>query len=328
MVEEGSIDISPKYQRRERWPTQAQSALIESFLLNIPVPPVYLSEDDYGTYSIIDGKQRLTAIHAFMSGQLTLRSLERFVELEGMSFADLPAPLSNALRVRPYVRAVTLLRQTKPHLKYEVFLRLNTAGTPLSPQEIRNVAFRGRLNDAIYESAEHHFLRQQLKIKGPKSPNYRKMMDAEFVLRFIMLSFHWKNFSGDFRRSLDGFMSSHYDDSQSQVDDIRNRFTTAINRAQKLWGNYAFKRPEGLGWRDQALAGAFDAEMVAAYQLSDSEFKTLADASDKVVDLTRQLYKDDEFETAVRQGTNTPSRVRLRIARLTKALKKMASDLA
>src|ERR1700727_2983279 len=67
MVESGAIDIQPQYQRRARWSTEKRSALIESFLLNIPVPPVYLAEDDYGTYSVIDGKQRITAIRDFMT---------------------------------------------------------------------------------------------------------------------------------------------------------------------------------------------------------------------------------------------------------------------
>src|SRR5687768_14253623 len=75
MVERKAIDVAPKFQRRERWSVQKQSALIESFLLNVPVPPVYLMEDDYGTYSVIDGKQRIMAINSFISGRLQLTSL-------------------------------------------------------------------------------------------------------------------------------------------------------------------------------------------------------------------------------------------------------------
>jgi uncharacterized protein with ParB-like and HNH nuclease domain len=66
MVRNSSIDISPHYQRRDRWTAEKQSALIESFMINVPVPPIYLSEDDYGVYTVIDGKQRITAIHDFL----------------------------------------------------------------------------------------------------------------------------------------------------------------------------------------------------------------------------------------------------------------------
>ena len=75
MTDSNSIDISPKYQRRERWDDKRESELIESFLLNIPVPPIYLAEDEYGTYSIIDGKQRVTAINRFLNDKFQLRDL-------------------------------------------------------------------------------------------------------------------------------------------------------------------------------------------------------------------------------------------------------------
>jgi hypothetical protein len=95
MVESGGIDLQPGFQRRERWSTEKQSALIESFLLNVPVPPVYLAEEEVGTYSAIDGKQRLRAIADFISGRLALRNLDRITEAEGLHFTDLPIEISN-----------------------------------------------------------------------------------------------------------------------------------------------------------------------------------------------------------------------------------------
>ena len=72
LIEKKNIDISPKFQRRFRWNNKKQSALIESFLMNVPIPPIFLNEDEYGVYSVIDGKQRLNAIHRFLKGELTL----------------------------------------------------------------------------------------------------------------------------------------------------------------------------------------------------------------------------------------------------------------
>ena len=136
MVETQAIDTQPKYQRRERWTIQAQSALIESFLLNIPVPPVYLAEEDFGAYSIIDGKQRLTTIARFMRNGFQLTHLEKFTELENAYFRDFPRDLRNALSIRPYIRVVTLLKQSDPELKYEVFTRLNTGGSLSIPKRL------------------------------------------------------------------------------------------------------------------------------------------------------------------------------------------------
>ena len=78
MVDDRSVDLQPSFQRRERWSNEKQSALIESFILNIPVPPVYLSEDEYGKYTAIDGKQRLRAISDFMGGRLRRTSDLRY----------------------------------------------------------------------------------------------------------------------------------------------------------------------------------------------------------------------------------------------------------
>ena len=111
MVESGAIDLQPGFQRRERWKADKQSALIESFLLNVPVPPVYLAEENDGTYTAIDGKQRLKAINEFLKGRFALRNLERLTAATGLRFDDLPQEITNALKLRPYLRVVTLLKQ-------------------------------------------------------------------------------------------------------------------------------------------------------------------------------------------------------------------------
>ena len=193
MANNQSIDLKPHYQRRDRWKVEKQSALIESFILNVPVPPVYLSEDDFGRYSVIDGKQRITAIKDFLAGSLRLQNLKNFSELEGFRFTDLPPQIQNALSVRPYIRVITLLKQTDPLLKYEVFLRLNTGGEKLLPQEIRNVAFSGALNDLLLKLSSSTFLWKQMKIKNAQSTAYRKMEDVEHVLRFFTILDRWKN---------------------------------------------------------------------------------------------------------------------------------------
>ena len=155
MVSDQAVNISPHYQRRDRWSQEKESALIESFLLNVPVPPIYLSEDEYGQYSVIDGKQRITSICDFLSGKLKLQKLKKFPELDNLYFKELPSPLRNALTVRPYIRVTTLLKQSNESLKYEVFLRLNTGGELLLPQEIRNVAYSGPFNDLLFILAEN-----------------------------------------------------------------------------------------------------------------------------------------------------------------------------
>jgi hypothetical protein len=323
MVEGGAIDVSPQFQRRDRWNAGKQSALIESFILNIPVPPVYLAEDDLGTFSVIDGKQRITAIAAFLSGHFSLRRVRKLEELDGLKFAELPRPIQQTINLRP-LRSVTLLKQSDPDLKYEVFHRLNSYGEILNAQEIRNVIFRGPLNRLIYQLAENVFLRQQLKITSERAPAYRKMQDAEYVLRFLTLERSWDAFSGDLARSMNDFMEANRNLPDPELEQLSASFLRAIRASEEIWGENAFKRAEGDGWRDQAIAGMYDAQMVAIGELSDQELRRAEANASHIADRTRLLFEDPLFDASVRVGTNTPSRIQYRVARLRDELRSIA----
>ncbi|SIO22723.1 DUF262 domain-containing protein [Paraburkholderia phenazinium] len=324
MVEKGAIDTQPSYQRRERWSPKRQSALIESFLLNIPIPPVYLAEEAYGKYTVIDGKQRLSTITRFMRNKFSLGELEKFTALTGFTFEKLPTEPRNALEIRPYVRVITLLKQSDPDLKYEVFERLNTGGEALYAQEIRNAAFRGKLNDLLFELSTSNFLRQQLKISKNNEPAYLQMQDVEYVLRFITMRDSWTNFSGDYRRSMDKFMEKNRDPSPVQLGAIRKVFLDALTRCEVFWGADAFKRYDGASARNQFLAGMYDAQMVGVSLLSAAKVKKLTLRVPQIRRATRKLFEGGQFEGWVRSGTNTRSSVEGRIG----AIKNMLDSIA
>lgn len=313
MVDSEIIDLNPSYQRRERWDVKRQSELIESFLLNVPVPPIYLAEEEYGIYSIIDGKQRVTAVADYINNNFPLNGLTEFKEINGLKFRNLPKSLQNALRIRPYLRVITILKQSSPQLKFQVFMRLNRGGIQLNNQEIRNVAFRGKLNDAIYSCANNALLKTALKIDDPKSSAYKQMQDAEYVLRFLTLHDNWEQFSGSLSRSMDAFMIRHKDVDGDELQALITSFDEAIRRTGQLWGNVAFQRWDGQRWRQQALAGLFDAQMIAASVLTANQAEIAAARQEDVIRLTKKLFEEKEFEEAVRIGTNTPARLRYRV---------------
>ncbi|WP_199907485.1 DUF262 domain-containing protein [Nocardioides terrigena] len=324
MVGSGTIDVAPDFQRRDRWAAKKQSLLIESLLLNLPVPPVYLSEDLNGTFSVIDGRQRLTAISRFMNNELVLQGLAEFPELNGTRYEAMPQMLKTSLAMRP-LRSVTLMKQTDPELKYTVFHRLNSAGEVLNPQEIRNVIFRGPLNDLIHELAESEFLRHQLKIRNEQASAFRKMQDLEYVLRFLTLTGSWERFSGDLSRSMDVFMEENQYADADQLHSYSLAFRRAIDAAAGILGEFAFNRPEGNGWRSQALAGLYDAQMIAFHELARVELQTLASKPDRAIMAVRDLFENREFENAVRVGTNTPSRIRYRTGAMIEAFSRAAN---
>lgn len=320
MIGGRAIDIEPHYQRRHRWSIQKQSALIESFLLNVPVPPIYLAEDKLGRYSVVDGKQRLTAIYEFLEGKFALHKLETFSEAEGLYFNQLPEDIRNALAIRPYLRVITILKQSDPLLKYEVFIRLNRGGESMEPQELRNVAFRGPLNDLIVRLSANQFLKDQLKIQDKKNPMYQNMVDVELVLRFLTLKEDWRNFSGGMREAMDDFMVKHQLAPAAKQREYEGSFNTAIQRCSAIWGSYAFRRPEGTSWRSQLLNGMYDSQMVAVSELDDPDFQLALINREAVIQRTRELFSDTRFDRAVREATSNPSRIKYRIECVLKSL--------
>lgn len=318
MVDSGAIDVSPKYQRRERWGLEKNSGLIESFLLNIPVPPIYLAEDEYGVYSVIDGKQRVTAINKFLLGQFELTELDKFVELEGCKFKDLPSSLSNALKIRPYLRVVTLLRQSDPDLKHEVFLRLNKAGVVLNSQEIRNVAFRGDLNNMLFDMSEKAYLREQLKATA-QSKIFREMIDVQYVLRFFTVREYWQKFHGNMDVAMDSYMQNFHKTSKKQVKILQAIFEQALNFCEAVWGDEGFKKPGG---NSRVLQGYYDVQMVCSSLLTDAERDNAMHKPDKVREaLVLLLAKDEEFQESISQFTSNPRSVEYRIKTFADALK-------
>lgn len=318
MVESKAIDISPKYQRRERWDDNKESELIESFLLNIPVPPIYLAEDEYGIYSVIDGKQRITSINKFLNGKLKLKNLDKFSELEGYTFDNLPLQLSNALKIRPYLRVVTLLRQSDPDLKHEVFLRLNKAGVALNSQEIRNVAFRGRFNDLLFDLSQLDYLNKQLKATKD-SKIYKEMIDVQYVLRFFTLKEYWANFPGNMDQAMDKFMAKNYKNSDSLVNQQKIEFERALNFCEKIWGDEGFMKPDA---SKRVLQGFYDIEMVCSSFLTDSQYQNAIEKKVKVKQsLGSLLDNDQDFTESVTQFTSNHRNVKYRIETFIDVLK-------
>jgi hypothetical protein len=245
--------------------------------------------------------------------------LSRQPLLNGLKYSQLPTEIRNPLGMKS-LRTTTLLRQSDPNLKHEVFLRLNTGGEILNAQEIRNVAYRGPMNDLIYRLAENTFLRRQLKVTPPSSPAYRQMVDAEFVLRFLTLERGWYNFSGDLRAAFDEFMQTNRFPTNDALDSYRSSFNSTISTAEAIWGPRAFKRPG----RDQVLAGLYDSQMVALSQIALAHRQNLVRQRADVRRATDALFNDEGFDEAVRLGTNTPARLRTRVTMMMRTLQQFA----
>ncbi|MBP6731014.1 MAG: DUF262 domain-containing protein [Chitinophagales bacterium] len=318
MVINNIVDLNPHYQRRNRWTVDKQSKLIESFILNVPVPPIYFSEDEYGVYSVIDGKQRLTSIHDFLFDAYKLKNLEVFSELNGLTYSELPNQIKHALSIRPYIRIVTLLKQSDPHLKYEVFLRLNTGGDALKAQEIRNVAFDGSLNALLYELSSNEILKQKLKITDDSSNAFRKMEDLEMILRFFALLKFWDNLPNqNISKVLDIYMQENRNPNRSEIQHLRDLFNNSIQICDELLQGNAFYKPTSQTiFREQLIAPLYDAQLIAvAILINEGHLNQLRqiDQTKLRIRLYDLFQNNEQFIKSVTQATNNASNVNTRI---------------
>lgn len=322
LINKRTIDLAPKYQRRFRWDDTRKSKLIESFLMNVPIPPIFLNEDDFGKYSVIDGKQRLSAINEFLSGQLSLTGLEVFTDLNDYSFFDLPLEFQNSLKIRANVRAIIILRQSDKDIKYEVFQRLNTGGVKLNAQEIRNSAFPGKLNDKILELSEHKFFHKLLGIKSKsKSKIYQEMKDAELVLRFFALKNSWKQYAGGLKKILDAYMDDNQSMTQTAANELGKEFLDTLEKVEVLFGDDgSFRRwmPDNKKWKQQVSAPLFDAQMFACYKKNKSK---LEESRTKIISDFKKLFtSDSEFIQSIESSTGTPNRFLYRTTKLNEVI--------
>ena len=313
LVNTDQIDLSPRYQRRDRWKPERQSKLIESFFMNVPIPPIFLNEDDYGKYSVIDGKQRLTAIHEFMRGRLRLKGLQVFKELNDMTIDDLSPTLRSIISTRANLRATIILRQSDKEVKFEVFRRLNTGGVSLNPQEIRNSTWPGPLNDLILDLSENNTYRRLLGMSKPATSTlYRDMRDVELVLRFLTFRTDWSTFSGGMASRLDKFMAENQRLDKKKLTSMKLSFLETLDSVEAAFGDKAFRRfvPETGTWRRPILAALFDAQMFAAMSWSaeDIEGKEKTFAA-----RYKALFTNLDFRKSIDAATNTPALFKMRI---------------
>jgi hypothetical protein len=214
MHADGELIIDPEFQRMFRWTDGAQARFIESLLLELPIPPIFLIERDDRVYELIDGLQRISSYLHFR-GQLVvdgdkldplvLDDCDIVPQLNGMTYANLPRALEIKLK-RSFVRAEILRKESDPRLRYYMFKRLNTGGERLAEQEVRNATIRLLSNDFNHYLIELSRNSDFQFCIGAITDNARKRkFDQELVLRF----FAFKNVRHIYRHDIADFLTDY-----------------------------------------------------------------------------------------------------------------------
>lgn len=304
-----AYELQPDFQRRKgRWSSEKKSKLIESFIINVPVPPVFLYEVSYANYEVMDGLQRISTIIDYYNDKFELTGLIQWSELNGMKYSQLPDKIKEGID-RRYLSSIILLNESASDLekamqmKQLVFERLNTGGEMLSGQEIRNAIYNGKMNDRCIKLSDNEIFKRLWGLKNDnasadeKDPLYRNMGDVELVLRFFAMRFVDK-FTGKLDIFLDNYLKSANMFPEKTLDMLEEQFLRNITVAYHLLGDKAFKiykhRYVSLDWSSDAQRTVYDPMMIALTQLQLTDAEIEASNKIELMKKLEKFYEDHE----------------------------------
>lgn len=334
LYKDGDLEISPVYQRMFRWDMEQQSALIESILLQIPIPPIYVYQSEDGKWNLIDGQQRLSTILKFMGilkkdmhdvddeetnedlyEREPLTRTKFLPALEGKYWEDDDPEKSLTDAQRRYIKRSKILiiiidKSSDSFAQYEMFQRLNTGGSHLSPQEIRNCLLVVK-NEDVYRwfktLSENEAFRNAVPIseKDADEQGYIELVVKYFVLRYsefeVSDSENYNNFITDEILSL-------IDDKKIEREKDEDIFKRTFKLIFDTMGENAFKRynPEKDTHCGPVLVGAYEAivpgvsENIEYYEKNHEMLKKCID----------DIYTSKEYNDATKRGVRPVARIK------------------
>lgn len=330
LYRDGDLNISPIYQRLFRWDIDQQSALIESILLDIPIPPIYVFQDEDGKWSLIDGQQRLSTIFKFMGilkksrdeedeneelyERESLTKTKFLPALEGKFWEDEEEENSLTEAQRRYIKRSKILiiiidKSSDGFAQYEMFQRLNTGGSHLSPQEIRNCilvmkdegAYKG-----LKELSENIYFQSSLPLseKDAEEQGYLELVVKYFVLRLSRIdvsdSENYNNFITDEIIELL--------DKKIDLKKEKDIFERVFKLVYDVMGENAFKKydSEKQSHIGPVLVGAYEA-IIPGIADNIDYYETHKDDLRNKIDL---LYSNEGYLEATKRGIRPVSRIK------------------
>ncbi|MGB3266046.1 MAG: DUF262 domain-containing protein [Microcoleus sp.] len=286
-IQDGSIYV-PSFQRAYVWNIKDASRFIESLLLGLPVPGIFLSkEQDTQKLLVIDGLQRLRTLQYFYEGifaptkkEFALKDVQS--EFEGVTYNSLPS--EHRRRLDDSILHATIVKQDEPSDDnssiYQIFERLNTGGKILASQEIRACIYHGKFKDLLQQLNQNNSWRD---IFGKSDT---RMRDEELILRFLALYFNGDNYQKPMKEFLNQFMGENQGLKLHSQPQIRQAFEQTIQVIHQSLGAQAFKPKKMIN------AAVFDAVMIGIARRLE---KGKIDNTERLKDIYQKLLNDENF---------------------------------
>mgnify|MGYP000670160576 FL=1 len=325
-LENDEIDLQPDFQRAaDVWDNVKKSRLIESILLGLPLPSFYFSEDPRSQkLSIIDGLQRICAIRDFILKEedpLKLERLQFLKNLEGMTYSQLARP--EVKRIKSLKITMNTLRKGTPlDVKYVIFQRVNTAGEPLTPQEMRHALNQGPAAVFIKELANMESFK--------KATNYsvksKRMQDRDFVNRFIAFFIGYQDYMGDLDMFLNEKMGELNKMTPMQRNEIRVSFDKTMACCYQIFKDDAFRKRYNITDRRKPISkSVYDTLSVNIAWLSNEERSLLVNNAESFRSEMIRLFNNEKFNFSISTGTGQKYNVETRFTMVKSLIKKIIS---
>ena len=322
MIDEGDLDLAPDFQRHYVWKARQRSGLIESLLLGIPLPSFYFNEDGTGRLQVVDGVQRLTTIFDYVTDpDVKLGEVTYLDELEGQGFDDLAKLFRRRLNSTQFVAHV-IDPQTPYRVKFDIFRRINTGGTPLSSQEIRHCMSKPRSRKFLKKLVSD---RSFVVGTGGALENHPRMADREVALRFVAFRlFDSDEYAqhGSFDEFL-GFVTERLDESTKEdLETLRADFVRGMTNGYTVFGEHAFRKwPLGAARKSPINRALFESwgTVLADYKRRIGRRK----AEDLVEHAREMMTHDSEFINSISGSTGDVRNVRTRLNKVREAARKV-----
>lgn len=312
MYEREEIIINPDFQRLFRWDNEQQTRFIESLLLGIPIPPIFVAENDEGKWELVDGLQRTSTFLSFFGILKTMPEKnfwvldqgERIPSLEGFNIDTLPQKFKLNLK-RSTCRIEIIRWNSQYDMRFELFNRLNTGGTPLTAQEIRNCIYRGvsnRFNDFLKDLANDETF---LTLISLNNDQIEELYNEELILRFFSLYTNHTKISGSISQHMTDYMKEAIANDAYSYRENKDLFNRVLEVLSKLDSNI-FRHANG----DFATA-LYDTIMIGIAK----HLNKYKDASSDELYRKVEEVKTDEvlIKFSRKGGNNQKSRIKNRL---------------
>lgn len=317
-VEDGDIILNPEYQRNYVYDTKRASKIIESLLLDIPLPAIFANEEQDGSMEIIDGVQRITSIIKFMRNEYPLLGLEILSELNNKYFKDLSNDEKKFFR-QSSLRIIKFKKDCSEDLKFEIFLRLNQGSVKLNNQELRNCMYRGYFNDKLRELSNNKTVKELLSFNENK---INRFAIEEFILRGItFLNYNSIVNKKTLNHNMNYIMKT-YRNSKDEVDKMTKDYLEVLSTIKTILGNNAFKAE--FNEKHKFIASYYDSFIIVFKKYKK---QALIQNKDKIKEAIKSCFKKEEFLNTMKLQTTNYKNILLRNDIIEKSIKEYIIEL-